>query len=422
MIKTFKKILNLLLLQGEKQFYWLVLAVVVMAVLDMIGVASIFPFLNVIADPDVIQENSKLKWVYDKFNFTSKDSFLVSLGILSFSILIINNVLRLKISIAVIRFTWLKRYILSKELLAKYLYEPYVFFLNRNTSELTTYLVSEIARVVSSVLIPCMQIFAKSLTALLIFGLLVVVNPVVAIVIVVAIGGGYAIVYIFARKTLSRLGEDTTKYSKSIYKNINEAFGGIKDIKLLGKENVFLENFSDPVKKMGDCFCSQYIIFQFPRYVLEVLVFGGVLFAAIYIAVVQQNYHQVIPVVGLYAFAAYRLMPALQQIYQDVSSIRSALPALEVVYQDFMDCSGGKTGKGVHSSQRLSFSNKIELRNVTFQYPKAQGNVIENFNLVFEKNTVVGLVGGSGAGKTTLMDIFLGLLRPKASFSFIAHE
>ncbi len=410
--RTFQKIFYLLSLEGKKRLYWLILAVVGMAVLDMVGVASIFPFLTVISNPDVIQTNSQLKWVKDRFNFPNRDVFLVALGVCSFIILVINNVLRAQISVALIRFSYFKRYILSKALIEKYLYEPYAFFLNRNTSELTTYLASEIARIVSGVLIPCLQVFAKSLMAFLIIVLLVVVNPAIASVITIIIGGGYVIIYFLLRKILARIGMDITKYSKEIFKVLNEAFGGIKDIKILGKEQIFIDRFSASVKKSSDCSCWQFIIFQMPRYVFEILVFGGILFIAIFIAVIQRNYQGVIPIVGLYAFAAYRLMPTLQQIYQDVASIRSSLFALEVVYQDYITCSGNRGKDQIDPNLIFPFSKRIEFRNIAFQYPKAQGLVIENLNLSIKANTIVGLVGGSGAGKTTLVDILLGLLRP----------
>lgn len=412
MIETFRKIFYLLSLGGKKKLYWLILAVVIMAVLDTIGVASIFPFLNVISSPDIIQTNSRLKWVYDRFGFSNRDAFLIALGVFSFVILVINNILRAQISIALTRFSYFKRHIMSKVLLEKYLYEPYIFFLNRNTSELTTYLVSEITRVVSGVLLPCLQVFAKSLMALLIFSLLVVVNPVVAAVIIIVIGGGYVIIYSLLRKVLARIGTDMTVHSKSIYKTLSEAFGGIKDIKILGKEQIFIDKFSGSVRKFSDCSCWQFIIFQLPRYVFEVLVFSGILFIAILIAVIQKNYQGVIPIVGLYAFAAYRLMPALQQIYQDIASIRSSLSALEVVYQDYVTCPGTPQRNQIGQDQKLVFSKEIMFHDITFQYPNAREPIIESLNLAIKANTTVGLVGGSGAGKTTLVDILLGLLRP----------
>jgi len=412
MFKTLKKILDLLVLEGKKRLYLLILAVIVMAVLDMVGVASIFPFLNVISDPDIIQKNVKLKWVYDKFNFSNKDVFLVALGVCSFVILVLNNILRAKIAVVLIRFSYVRRDVISKVLLEKYLYEPYAFFLNRNTSELTTYLVSEVARVVSGMLIPCLQVFARSLMALFIVVLLFVVNPVVASVIIVIIGGGYILIYGLLRKLVAKLGADMTEHSKGVYKSLHEAFGGVKDIKVLGKERFFIDNFSSSVSKLSDCYCWQFMFFQLPRYAFEILIFGGILFIAIFIAVIQGNYQDVVPIVGLYAFAAYRLMPTLQQIYQDVTSMRSSLAALEAVYKDYFMCSGKHEYDQIHQNQRFSFSKEIAFQNVSFQYPNAKELVVNDLNLTIKANSTIGLVGGSGAGKTTLVDILLGLFRP----------
>ena len=413
MLETLRKIVALLTIDGRGKLFWLIIAIIVMAVLDMIGVASIFPFLTVISNPEVIETNSKLKWIYESFGFSSKNIFFIALGITTFVILIINNILRAVVMLALLRFGWLKRYAISKQLFSQYLYGPYTFFLDRNSSELTTYLLTEVTRVVNGVLIPCLQILTRSILALVILALLFVIDPIVAMVVIGVIGGGYTTIYIFAKKRLSRTGKDLLKYSKRIFKVLNESFGGIKDIKLLGKEHVFIEQYADPTKRSIDCFCSQFLISQFPRYAFEVLAFGGILLITIYIVVVKRNYHQVIPLVGLYAFAAYRLMPALQQIFQEFTAIRFNLPALEVIYQDYVNCASETNEKQVGSEQRLPFLKNIEFRNLTFQYPKAQKPVIKNLNLIIKTNTTVGFVGGTGAGKTTVIDILLGLLRPQ---------
>lgn len=127
MLETYKKIFDLLSLNGTKKLYWLLFSVVIMAVLDMVGVASIFPFLNVMSNPDVIQENSKIKWVYDQFHFTSRDTFLITLGVASFVLLIVNNILRASISVAVINFSYLKRNTISKLLIFKDSFSAWLF-------------------------------------------------------------------------------------------------------------------------------------------------------------------------------------------------------------------------------------------------------------------------------------------------------
>lgn len=413
MIEALRKIFALLAIGGHKKLYWLLGAVIIMSVFDLVGVASIFPFLNVLSNPSVIEANNQLRWVYEKFNFTSKDHFLVALGGISFCILLISSFFRATTTIALIRFTWLKHYVISRHLLSQYLYEPYVFFLNRNSSELTAYLLTEVARVVSGVLMPFIFLISRSLLAVLILLLLVVVDPLVAIFVIGAIGGGYAIIYTCVRQKLSRTGQELLMYNKRMYKVLNESFGGIKDIKLMGKENVFIEQYANPARKVIDCYCSQFVITQFPRYAFEILAFGGLLLIAIYIAVIKKSYHEVIPLVGLYAFSAYRLMPTLQLIFQDLTSIRFGQASLKTIYQDYIDCLHKDVNESIKTILVLPFSEKVEFRNITFQYPKAPKSVIENLDLIINANTTIGFVGGTGAGKTTVVDILLGLLWPQ---------
>jgi len=412
MSRTLQKILFFLSLDNQKKFYGLIIAIIVMSLFDMVGVASVFPFLNVISNPEIIQTSSKIKWVYDAFGFTSRQNFLIALGVISFCILLTSNILRTVTTKGLIRFTWMKHYSISKRLLSQYLYEPYAFFLNRNSAELTTYLMSEVARVVSGTLIPCMQAFTRFLLTIFICILLFAVDPLGVALVLGVIGGGYVAIYFFFRHKLSRAGEDRQAYSKIMYKSLHESFGGIKEIKLLGKEHVFVDQYANPAKKVINCYCAQYLIAQLPRYAFETLTFGGILIFLLYLVVVKNDFQQVIPLVGLYALAAYRLMPALQQIFQDVTSIRSSQAALDTVYDDFIRCTH-QDQKRIEPAGVLPFLESIEFRNITFQYPKAQKPVTENFNLLLKANTTIGLVGRTGAGKTTIVDILLGLLSPQ---------
>ncbi|MDO8675138.1 MAG: ABC transporter ATP-binding protein [Candidatus Omnitrophota bacterium] len=413
-MKNLRKIWFLLTLDNPRKLYITVIAIVVMSLFDMMGVASIFPFLSVMSDPEIIHKSHKIAWAYDRFGFTSINSFLIALGTASFVILIVSNVLRAVTMKSLIRFTWMKHQSIAKRLLAQYLYEPYAFFLNRNSSELTAYLMSEVARVVTGTLIPCMQIFARFLLIIFILGLLFLVNPLVVLLVLGVIGGGYAAIYLFFRNRIARTGEDFQKHSKIMYKTLNEAFGGIKDVKLMGKEHIFIEQYATQAKQIIHCYCSQFLIAQLPRYAFEAAAFGGILIIMMYMVIVTKDYQQIVPLVGLYALAAYRLMPALQQIFQDITSVRFSRSALNVVYNDFTQCAYKDREPITPGTERpLPFSKSIEFRKLTFQYFKASKPVIEDFDLLINANTTIGLVGSTGAGKTTIIDILLGLLVPQ---------
>ncbi len=413
MLKVLRKTFVLLTIGETGRLYWLIAAVVVMGLLDMVGVASIFPFLSVVSNPDMIQKSSKLKLVYDRLGFTDQDTFLIALGAFAFLVLLFGNICRSATTMAMVRFGHQKRYIISRKLLSHYLYEPYVFFLNRNSAELVQYLLSEVGRLVTGVLIPCMQVFARSIAVILIIIVLFVVNPLVAVCVIGLVGGGYGVIYAFVRKRLSKVGKKHLTYSRQIVKALYEAFGGIKDIKLYGKEQVFIERYSRPARDVIDCYCWQFFVEVFPRYAFETISFGAILFITVYTVVIRKEHQLVVPLVGLYALAAYRFMPSLQQIYQDITNIRASLPSLEMVYRDFINCSGKFESKVKLPALPMLFAKTIELRAAAYQYPMAQKPVIEGLSLVIQANTTVGLVGGSGAGKTTVVDILLGLLRPR---------
>ncbi len=407
------KLHSIVTLNERKKLYWLTLALVFIALLDMVGMASIFPFLKVVSTPDLIQTNEKLKWCYSVLGFRDNNSFIIALGGVTFTILVFSNVFRALVMSMVTRITWAQHGAISARLLTQYLYEPYVFFLNRNSAGLTNHLMAEVGRVVGYVLMPSVEMFAKTVFILAVFILLVVVNPLVTLCVSTVMGGGYALVYFCFRNKLASTGAANRAHAESMYQVLNEAFGGVKDIKLLGKEDVFIERFSQPVKKIVDNYCSQSLIATIPKYAFESLSFGGLLLITIYSVVINKNYQEAVPMIGLYTLAAYRIIPALQQIFQSISSIRFGQSALISVCDDMVNYSDYRKEKQGTLGQVLPFTRSIEFRNITFQYPKVQKSIVKDFSLLIKANTTIGFVGGTGAGKTTVIDILLGLLSPQ---------
>lgn len=412
MIEIIKQAYNLLTLDERKQAYWCFTAMVLMAMVDVIGVASIMPFMAVISDPQAIMHHAKLAWLYQKLGFTSAHNFLIFLGVLVLAILIVGNSISMLTSWSILRFTYAREYSLSMRLFTQYLYQPYLFFLNRNPSELSKNILSEVMTVINRAFIPGMQLIAKLLVTSLILLLLMLVDPVLAFVLSGILGGAYVIIYVTVRKKLAVIGQRRIEDNRLKYKIVNEAFGGIKDIKLLGREQNFINDFAKYTRQHADDEATGNIIAQLPRYALETIAFGGVLVITIYLLVVEKNIGNAMPLLALYAFASFRMMPALQQIFTSIAFLRVSKDALIILNNDLLQTQ--MMQKEIQTQSPLIFNNKLELNAIQFTYPNTNKSTIDNLDLHIKRNTTIGFVGMTGAGKTTIVDIILGLLQPKS--------
>lgn len=411
MISIIKQIFLLLTKAERTKAYWCFSAMLLMAMVEVVGVASIMPFMAVISDPDAIQHHAKLAFIYNKLHFTSAHSFLIFLGLLVFGILIVGNSISMLTTWSILKFTYAREYSLSKRLFTEYLYQPYIFFLNRNASELTKNILSEVITVTNRAFIPGMQLIAKMIVTTLILLLLLAIDPVLAFVVSVVLGGTYFVLYSQVRKKLSDISKRCLEDNRNKYKIVTEAFGGIKDIKLLGNENYFIESFSHYAKQHSHDEATGNVIAQLPRYALETIAFGGVLLIIIYLLVMQKNINNAMPLLALYAFASFRLMPAMQQIFTSIAFLRLSKEALNILTRDLPRHTLEQPEK-VTNTSIFPFQSEIELKDVGFAYPNTTSPVLKALNFKIPVNSTVGFVGMTGAGKTTLIDILLGLLPP----------
>jgi ABC-type multidrug transport system fused ATPase/permease subunit len=237
------------------------------------------------------------------------------------------------------------------------------------------------------------------------------IDPLLAVLVFLVCGGSYAIVYKITRRSLTIYGKRSAAAQGLRNKTVNEAFGGIKDLKLLGREEVFLQLYSIPSHDFAKTQAQRQTIAQLPKYALETIIFGGILLIILYFIGIKNNINGILPILSLYAFAGYRLMPALERIFAGLTALRFNMPVLDIIYNDIYDTGHPDTAHLLnHSYQPLQFSNTIRLKNVKYKYPQSNIEVIRQLNLEIQANTTVGFVGQTGSGKTTLIDIILGLL------------
>jgi ABC-type multidrug transport system fused ATPase/permease subunit len=409
---TLRKVLELLTPE-ERRRLWLVFAgVLAAALLETAGVASILPFLTVVTNPKAVQDNDLLHWLFTTLGFSSVNWFLVFLGFLALGALILSNAVRALVTWGMLRFSWMRNHSLSLRLLESYLRRPYIFFLNENTAILGSNILAQIGTIINGVLLPLLDIVARLVVLLCLITLLLVVNPVLSLVVAVAIGAIYGAVYLLLQRKLAQIGRESLKANNGRYKAASEAFGGIKAVKLMCSEDTFVRRFSVHSYQFSNHAASASVMSNIPRFALETVAFGGIILIVLYLLVTRGDLAQVLPLVGLFAFAGYRMMPAVQWIFQGATMVRFNLAVLDTIHEVLQS---GDTTAGQRDScgmEPLAFKDKLELTGITFSYPEAAEPVICDLSLTIKSGSSIAFAGKTGSGKTTISDIILGLLPP----------
>jgi ABC-type multidrug transport system fused ATPase/permease subunit len=243
-------------------------------------------------------------------------------------------------------------------------------------------------------------------------GLLVVISPGVALSAALGIGGTYALIFRFARRRLARHGEHQIAAHAARHRVASEAFGGIKDVKLMGLESRYGELYETPSREFVEAVAMGQIIGELPRFFLEAIAFGGLVLIVLGLLILQEaRLAEVLPMLGVFGFAVLKIFPSIQQIYHSLSSMRFAAPIITKLYAELAD-NAHLPASRTAPVPPLSITRTLDLENVHFAYPAAGRTALDGLSLSIMANTTVGIVGGTGAGKTTAVDIILGLLSP----------
>ena len=337
-MKIFKKFIYLLSSQERKQGFLLLIMIIVMGLLEVAGVASIMPFTAILINPEIIDTNSILRLMFDysnNFGIQTKKHFMFILGLLVFVLLLASILFKAVTHYFQLRYTNMREYSISKNLIERYLHQPYSWFLNRHSANLGKSILSEVGLIIGHGLQPLMELIAKSFVALTLIILLIIVDYKIAIVSGFVLATAYILVYKFTRSYLSKIGQDRANANEARFTIVNEAFGAAKELKVAGLEKHYIKYFAGPAKVYSKNVANASIVGGLPRYVLEILVFGGMLLIILYLMTKSGSFVNIVPIIALYAAVCYRLIPALQSIYAATTQLRFISPALDQIYQDF---------------------------------------------------------------------------------------
>ena len=411
-MKTLNKFIYLLSTHERRRIIFLLFTVMIMAFIEMLGLASILPFIGMLSNPDILNTNKYLGEIFNyakNFGVDSENEFIFFLGTFVFTLLIISLIFKASTTYLQVRFNSMCQYNIGRRIIEGYLNKSYSWFLNRNSAELGKNILTEVSTVVGNGLSPLLNLVVQSIMSLTILTLLIIVDPKLALIIGLILCLAYLIVYKSLLNIINLKSQERFNANQWRFTAVSEAFGAVKEIKLSGLEQTYIDRFSEPAKSLAKNQASLQVIGKLPRYAIEAIAFGGMLLIVLYLIAQSKNFTDAVPIIALYVFAGYRLMPSAQQIYISATQLRSIIPALDALYKDIASLE--KPVKKI--GEKILFNKSINLRNINFNYPNNEKLALKKINLKIQSGTKVGIIGTTGSGKTTLIDLILGLLEPK---------
>ena len=421
MLSVIKQLFSLFTEKQVKEFYLLQMLVVIMAFTELLGIASIAPFMALVGDIGILEKNEIFAKLYQMSSLDSPTDFLFYSGMAVLFMLTLSTVVSMfttwKLSIFGARIGTE----IADRLYAFYMQQDWQFHASGSSAQLTKQITTEANRISNGIVQPLMQMNAKVVLATVISISIIAYDPVIAILGLAIFSLAYFILYRLVRKKLVSNGQKLSQVATERFRLMNEGFGGIKDVLLLDRSHDFIDRFHQSGRVFAHAQGTNIALGQVPRYFIELIAFGAMIsLVLLLIKLHAGNLGEVLPILAVYALAAFKLLPALQQIYSSVSQIKGNTAAFEAVKNDLQQSFKNQNtiNKQVDIVQ-LDLKKEIILNDIKFSYPNKSRPAVDGVSMIIPVNSVIGIVGSSGSGKTTLIDLLLGLLTPQSGSIYI---
>ena len=414
MFNMIKQLFSLLSDQQIKSFYKLQILVIIMAFTELLGIASIAPFMALVGDITILERGGIFTKLYQASGLSNPIDFLFYAGLGVLAALAVSTIVSMYTTWKLALYGSSVGTEIADRLYTYYMHQDWQFHASGSSAQLTKQVSSEAMRITSGIVQPVMRMNAKVVLAIFISVGLLIYNPLVALGGLVVFILAYFLLYQLVRKTLVRNGYKLSQVATTRFRLMNEGFGGIKDVLLLDRSYDFVKRFENSGKVFARAQSVNMSLTQVPRYFMELIAFGTMIGLVLMLVKLHQgNLGAVLPILAVYALAAFKLLPALQQIYGSVTQIKGSSAAFESVKNDLLQSGNNKTVRTEAVPVQIKLERSITLKDIKFNYPNKSRPAVDGVTMTIPANGVVGLVGSSGSGKSTLIDLLLGLLVPQ---------
>ncbi len=386
--------------KDKLDLFFLLSLFVMSGLIEVLGIASVAPFIALLTKPEILLNNTFYTSIVNLYSLSIADA-TVLMGSLVIILFTLSNIITAYTLWKTVSFTATQQHKISMILLEKYLFQPYEFYIKNSSSYISKNILHETGIICDLVILPSLQFISKCIVVLSVSIFLLYINYQIFIGSILVLTLIYIIVYSKVKKTLLNYGENKVLMNKDKYKYVNDAFTDIKNIKFYSAENSYLKLFTNPAKQFADLTAKSTLLSVLPRYILEVVAFGGIFVTLVYFLSQDYNLIAQSPIIGVFIIAAYRALPLLQQIYQNFSMYKFNSPVVDIIKKIYSLHIAKKV-----TSDDINFESSIRLDNITFSYDGKK--VLSGINLDIQKSKTIAIVGESGLGKTTLIDIILG--------------
>ena len=408
-----RKLNYLLEKQTKRKMFFVLLIIVAGSALELLGISILLPLINLAVDTEHATDNFAYKSVEKLFGTESFEGTFIYLMIITMLVYVIKNMYLAWMNAYNEKFANDVKRQLATRLMKAYLKEPYVFFLNKNSSEIIRSVnndTSNVFQVVNNLI----MVMSLGLTSLTLVVYLAHTNFLLAltvsVLLLVCVGG----IFIGGKNITRRWGKENQRSNARLIKYVQQAFEGIKEIKILNTEKYYEKQYDEEYAYQSSLQLKSKLINILPKYMIETVCVCGILAYLIVCVAQKGDYKTLVAQLAIFAVAAFKLLPYVNSIYAYVNTVIFNRASIDLVYKDIKATEGVNAENGNNGYSPLAFEKCVEVNNVTFHYENSERNVVENVGLKIEKGQAAAFIGPSGQGKTTMADIILGLLEPQS--------